>query len=115
VSQTHSSRFSGRHFQLWEYSVSHGYALVRSPKTGDGRNLDIVFAGVEYLSVPRHLKELVIEEPLPEEVEVLRKLLGKEVQPKRITVLKTKSARFYVVSAGVKIVETDLDIFDNPF
>ena len=48
-----------RNFQLWEYHVSHGSLLIRSPKRGeDTKNIDIVFAGVEYMALPRHLKSV---------------------------------------------------------
>ena len=40
--------FSGRTFQLWEYRVSHGSLLIRSPKGEDvAMNIDIICVGVE--------------------------------------------------------------------
>lgn len=45
---------SDRTFQLWDYKVSDGFLLVRSPKDATyGLNIDLVFIDVEYISCPR--------------------------------------------------------------
>jgi hypothetical protein len=45
-----SVSYLSRRFQLWEYRVSHGSLLVRSPKGPDATtNVDLVFDGVEYI------------------------------------------------------------------
>jgi hypothetical protein len=44
---------STRRFQFWEFFVSHSQLLIRSPKeTSADLNIDIVFRGVQYLSLP---------------------------------------------------------------
>jgi hypothetical protein len=41
---------SDRYFQLWEYQVSHGMLLLRSPRSPEHQtNLDVLFHGVEYV------------------------------------------------------------------
>lgn len=50
-----------RRFQLWEYRVSHGSLLIRSPRgVGFSQNVDFVFVGVEYLAVPRVFRGLAL-------------------------------------------------------
>ncbi|POZ50297.1 hypothetical protein [Methylovulum psychrotolerans] len=57
--------FLGRTFQLWEYHVSHGSLLIRSPKSLDeATNIDIICSGVDYLSAPRFIYNLEITEPI---------------------------------------------------
>jgi hypothetical protein len=46
--------FDKRKFQFWQYRVSHGEVLVRSPKdAAHPRNVDLMFVGVEYVDLPR--------------------------------------------------------------
>jgi hypothetical protein len=51
-----SATYPDRRFQLWEYRVSHGSLLIRSPKGPDAEmNIDLVFSGVEFVACPRTL------------------------------------------------------------
>lgn len=44
---------SPRRFTVWEYYVSHGQLLIRSAwGQEDNVNIDILFHGVEYVSLP---------------------------------------------------------------
>jgi len=53
---------SGRRFKFWDYRVSHNYALLRAPHTNKiPTNLDLVFGGVEYLSLPTAIDGLCLE------------------------------------------------------
>ena len=59
----------GRQFQLWEYQVSHGFLLIRSPAGPDAaKSIDIIFVGVEYLAAPRHLGEIAVSDATVDEV-----------------------------------------------
>ena len=50
-----------RDFQLWEYKVSHGQLLIRSPKDElHSKNLDLIFRGVQFISSPRHFRGIVL-------------------------------------------------------
>ena len=110
------TNFPGRSFQLWEYKVSHGHMLVRSPKhSGTPKNIDIMFAGVEYADLPRHFAELEIEEPKQADLSFAQERLGKPVEARSVTVLKGGNRRHVVVAATVKIAESDMDIFESPF
>ena len=105
-----------RTFQLWEYSVSHGSLLIRSPKGPAWQsNIDIVCAGVEYLAAPRFLRGLKIAEVTDLELQHLCSILGKEVSSSNVHVLVSQSSRFPIVAASFKVQEHEGDIFYNPF
>jgi hypothetical protein len=107
---------NGRNFQLWEYQVSHSSLLLRSPRRGDQKyNIDIIFFGVEFISVPRHLEDFAIVEAGKEEIQFLGSLIGKSVDRDNVFVLEAAKARHLVVAAGMKVDENELDIFDSPF
>jgi hypothetical protein len=51
-------------FQRWEFQVSHGQLLIRSPKDANrSTNIDLIFSGVEYMDLPRHLGQLKVQHP----------------------------------------------------
>jgi hypothetical protein len=114
--------FKNRAFQLWEYQVSHGQLLIRSPKapateTSPERrtNVDLVCLGVDYMAVPRHLHGLELAQPTSEELRHLEVLLGKAVAPDNVKVLASEGKRFPVVAASFSFSENDWDIFESPF
>ncbi len=105
-----------RTFQLWEYKVSHGALLIRSPKGPDvTTNIDIICIGVEYLSVPRFLRSLQIVEPTIDEVRNLEDVLGKTLKSSSVRIFSAAGQRFLVVATAFKIEENECDIFDSPF
>lgn len=117
-----TARKSERQFKLWDYQVSHGQLLIRSPKApGDGdspellTNVDLVFVDVEYVAVPRILNGLELLPASPEEVAQLETILGRVLDPHTITVLESDGRRFCVVAASVSLHENDWDIFESPF
>jgi hypothetical protein len=107
---------SERAFQLWEYKVSHGSLLIRSPKApGVSENIDLICVGVEYLAVPRHMKGLDLVEATPQEIKQLSQLLGKELQPRHIRIIVSEGRRFPIVAASFRLDENTDEIFDSPF
>jgi hypothetical protein len=109
-------QFNGLTFQLWEYRVSHGQMLIRSPKSPTQEvNVDIAFAGVEYVDLPRYLRDLEIDEPVEADIAFAVDRLGKPVEAKAITVLKVSGKRHVVVAAVANVSESDMDIFESPF
>jgi hypothetical protein len=109
---------SRRTFQLWEYHVSHGSLLVRSPSSvteGIRTNVDIICTGVEYIALPRFIRGVEILEACPEELQRLKIVLGKDIVPSSVRVLKSKEQRFQIVAATFVIEENERDIFDSPF
>ena len=110
-----NKQFNGRDFQLWDYRVSHGQLLIRSPKSpAENTNVDIVFVGVDYIDSPRHLSGLRLEEPTDSEVAVVSERLGRTVDRKAIFILVAQGMRHIVVAVAVKVAESDMDIFDSP-
>lgn len=105
-----------RAFQLWEYHVSHGSLLIRSPASPDiETSIDIICSGVEYIAAPRHLGKITLLEPTKDEIEHLEKILDKSLLPARIRVLQGSHSRFLLVAAGLIVREWRGDIFDSPF
>jgi hypothetical protein len=107
---------SNRTFQLWEYKVSHGSLLIRSPRNLiSDSNVDIIFVGVEYAEVPRFLVGLNIVEASPDEVRLLEIKLGRQVLPLSVRVLSSGGQRFLIVAANLTLDENKKDIFESPF
>lgn len=108
--------FDGRRFQFWQYRVSHGELLVRSPKDASHpRNVDLMFVGVEYVDLPRFLPDLEIDEPEEPDIARAQERVGKPVERQSVIVLMSQGRRHIVVAAAMKAVESDMDIFDSPF
>lgn len=108
--------FTDRAFQLWEFKVSHGSLLIRSPRGPEKqKNIDLVCVGVEYLAAPRHLRGLEIQDATTAEVQTISQLLGKDVQPTNIRIMVSQGQRFPIVAASFRISENEGDIFDSPF
>jgi hypothetical protein len=108
--------YPDRKFQLWEYKVSHGSLLVRSPKTAlDGFNVDLMFSGVEFVSLPRHMLGIALEEPTIVEWERVAGMCQKEIGRDQMYVLASQGHRYFIVAAGCRVAETTVEIFDSPF
>ncbi len=111
-----TNSFSDRTFQLWEYHVSHGSLLIRSPRGEDRRsNIDIICTGVEYLDVPRFLRGLEIAAPTLHEVQDLSKRVGKQLTSQVVHILASAGERFRIVSGTFSVDENEVDIFESPF
>jgi len=114
--------FTERAFQLWEYQVSHGQLLIRSPKAPATEtspelltNVDLLCLGVDYMAVPRALHGLELLPPTRDEIRHLEVLLGKAVAPDNVKILASEGKRFLVVAARFSFSENDWDIFESPF
>ncbi len=115
-------RTADRDFKVWEYQISHGQLLIRSPKapatdaSPERRtNVDLVFLGVEYMSLPRVFRGLTLERATAEDLQLLEAALGKAPEPDCVRMLVSGGRRFAVVAASVDVSENDWDIFDSPF
>jgi len=110
-----SKNFTDRVFQLWEYRVSHGSLLIRSPQDpGETRNVDIICAGVEYLAVPRFFRGIEIVAATPTEVRLLEERLGKDIPSESVHIIASSAQRFPIVAASLKLEENELEIFESP-
>jgi hypothetical protein len=107
--------YENRAFQLWEYKVSHGSLLIRSPQApGVSTNIDLICVGVEYLAAPRHIKGLDLVEASAEEISQLSELLGKPIAASRVRMILSRGHRFPIVAASFRISENEDDIFASP-
>jgi hypothetical protein len=112
---------STRRFQVWEYQVSHGQLLLRSPSPTVGgddlppTNLDLIFVGVVYMNVPSSLQGIAIEPATDAEHAHIDELLGRSVTREWVRILVSGGRRFIVVAAGWSASENDWDIFESPF
>lgn len=107
---------SNRVFQLWEYRVSHGGLLIRSPKgPQESSNIDVVFDGVEYIDCPRMLSGLLLTEGDAQVVRERVPALGEIRLPDRLFLLVSGGARYFVVASSCRVEESQADIFETPF
>ena len=111
-----STVIEGRKFQLWEYHVSHGSLLIRSPaEPGLDTSVDIIFIGVQYLAAPRHLGQITISEANEIELASIKKTIPNKSIKSRAWLLRNANQRFVVTAVAMKIEEHRGDIFDSPF
>jgi len=103
-----------RSFQVWEYWVSHSQLLVRSPaEISYPRNIDITFAGVQYMELPAIMPDLELVDPLPEEQLRATELVGRPVPIEQVFVLVTGGHRYLVVAGGMWVAENDLPFMES--
>jgi len=122
MSAISTPRTDDRTFKVWEYQISHGQLLIRSPRspattTSPERhtNVDVVFLGVEYMCLPRVLRGLTLDRATAEELQDLEATLGEAPEPKNVRILVSGGKRFVVVAVYIDVSENDWDIFDSPF
>jgi hypothetical protein len=108
--------YPNRQFQFWEYTVSHGSLLVRSPKGLQWVvNIDVMFFGVQLVLLPRHLNGIEVREGSSSDVEIVSQMYGQGQRSGRVFVIVSEGRRYFVVAAGCTVAETTMDIFDSPF
>ena len=117
-----TSQKSDRTFQVWEYQISHGQLLIRSPKAPATEtshelltNIDLVCLDVEYMALPRSLRGLELLAPTSDEIRSLEALLKKAIKADNIKILASEGKRFPVVASTFSLWENDWDIFESPF
>ena len=117
-----SPRTDDRTFKVWEYQVSHGQLLIRSPKsparpTSAERttNVDVVCLGVEYMALPRVFHGLQLVPATSEELQELKFILENELDANNVRILLSGGKRFPIVAAQFSISENEWDIFESPF
>ncbi|BDU22952.1 hypothetical protein [Dyella sp. GSA-30] len=106
---------SSRDFQLWSYTVSHGMLLIRSPGGAGEGTIDLVFHGLKYISVPRYLIGLSVDEGEWNESQFNFIKSSKISEKDLVFTLSSDGSSYYIVAAGVKMNEHDRDIFWDPF
>jgi hypothetical protein len=74
-----------------------------------------MFAGVEYVDLPRFLPDLEVDESNDEDRARTQERLGRPVDPQSVVVLASQGRRYIVVAAAVRFTESEMDIFESPF
>jgi len=117
----HTKFQSDRTFKVWEFQVSHGQLLIRSPKAPASRdkpeqttNLDIIFLLVDYLAVPKILEGIELVAANQSELNALACLMGKIPSSNSVCIIESGGRRFPIVAANVTIKENTWDIFESP-
>lgn len=107
---------SDRRFQLWEYHVSHGNLLIRSPKgPQENADIDIVFNGVELVCCPRFMRGIELVSANESDIAMALTKIG-EIEPEdHVFVLLSEGVRNIVVASSLRIAQHCSDIFDSPF
>lgn len=104
--------FYDRHFQIWEYKVSHQQLLIRSPKSHEHTtNLDLVFVGVDYLALPVSFDGITVVPPNDAEQQFARTCSS--FDSAQAIILESGGQRHLVVAAKVRVFENDLDLFES--
>lgn len=107
---------SERRFQLWEYRVSHGSLMIRSPRAHDvEESVDVKFVGVEYLAVPRFFQGLRVELGNEREARQVASASGRNSEQSHVFKLTSKGVEYFVVALSCRVDRHSNDIFWSPF
>ncbi|GAB3740602.1 hypothetical protein [Microlunatus parietis] len=107
--------FPTRRFQFWEYRVGHGSLLIRSPRGPEQEtNVDVIFVGVEFVSLPRRLEGLELRLGTAEEAQALAALFGTTVKG-TLYAVSSGASTYYVDALQATTDENRDDLFSSPF
>lgn len=107
---------SERRFQLWEYRVSHGSLMIRSPRIPDvDENIDVKFVGVEYLVVPRFFRGLRVELGDEHDARKVVSASGRNFDQSHVFKLTSQGVRYFIVALSCRVDRHSNDIFWSPF
>jgi hypothetical protein len=110
------SLLAGRQFQVWEYRVGQASLLIRSPNNAGFKTcVDVIFTGVEYMSLPNSFQSLEIRELSPEEAEAATGLAANLGAPWKVWQLEDGDNADWVIAGSMTITEHEGDMFDSPF
>ncbi len=105
-----------RTFQVWEYRVSLGQLLIRSPINASyDYNQDLIFMGVQYMSLPNRFEGIELVEPTDEEIQHIKKYVKNGHEMNKLYILESKEIRFSVFAVSMKISENKMDLFESHF
>jgi hypothetical protein len=115
--QTHgvSSRvFPGRHFQLWNYQVSHAMLLLRSPKDADhSTRVEIAFKNVRAIKLPTRLDDLAISVADESSAQSIRAEAGALKEGGEVFLIEGVGTKGYVI-AGIAFGQEDEGDYAEP-
>ena len=102
-------------FQLWEFRVSHGQLLLRSPGTPiRPKNIDLIFVGVLYVELPvRMMTGLEVVQANQRDLEAATVRYGAVLRNEDVWVLIVGKRRHLVVATGYRVEENELGMFES--
>jgi hypothetical protein len=104
---------SDRHFQVWDYHVSHSRMLIRSSISPENStNQDIIFYSVDFLDIPTIFRGLTLATVGWDEA-LGAGIPADEFGHSTVFRLETDGKRFYIVALACYIYENELDLFDS--
>lgn len=111
-----NTEIKGFPFQVWDYVISHGQLLIRSPRSSEQDfNLDILFVGVSYLEIPVYLGEFQFDEANFRDLEHLKQRYPFEFYAStKVFVLATQKFRYYIVAAHCTLKRNELEMLESP-
>lgn len=110
------AEFSSRRFRAWDFTVSHGSLLIRSPR-GDSHldNEDIYFVGVEFMSIPRAFDGLEVAIGGEADLLAIAPHAGSFSRETKMFLLRSRDRTSVVVAARCSVSRSDCDIFEVPW
>ena len=104
---------SDRHFQVWDYHVSHARMLIRSPiSPGISTNQDIIFFGVEFVGIPTSFQGLSLA-TVPRDEADRAGVPFDEFDDSTAFRLESEGRCYYLVAFACRVLENELDLFDS--
>ena len=79
------------------------------------RNVDLVCLGVDYIAAPQAFHGPELLPPTSDEIDNLKKILGRTIALENIRILASGEKRFSIVASSFTMSENDWDIFESPF
>jgi len=103
---------SDRDFKLWDYRVSHGQLLLRSPMSPDHHtNVDIQFFGVELICLPTFMHGIRLRLSNGDERDSDARRHAHEYVGKVFSCNDNGDA--LVIAAGCRVLENTMDIIES--
>lgn len=101
-------------FQLWEYLVSHRQLLLRRPASASApSNIDLLFGGVHYVSLPSTIRNPRVRSATTVELRSVREVMGKEPSPHDVHIIEGEGSKGFVVAGSARRVVNELELFES--
>lgn len=100
---------SPRTFKFWDYNVSHKQALIRSPRSSsDATNIDLVFLGVEFMSVPTMMNGINLVKVKDYKIPAYRPSQSSDVYT-----IRTGGKQYLIAAVAYKVLENTLEVMES--
>lgn len=104
---------SGRQFRLWDYNITHRQMLLRSCKSeSETDNLDIVFWGVVWMSLPTTLDGVQVDSSDAPISSLCTSHVPADVAGKLYRVI-SETNEYYILAHGCRVMKNVLDTFES--